>query len=135
MEARVPARLSRSEGRRFGLLVGGVFAAVAVLLWWRGRGMLVPYLGGLGGALMLGGLLVPTALGPVYRAWMGLALLLSKVTTPIFMSLIYFLVITPMALIMRVIGRRALVHQPVNGSYWIERDSSPPVASQMERQF
>ena len=52
-------------------------------------------LGALGGALALAGLVVPRDLGPVERAWMGLAHPISKVTTPIFMGVMYFLVLTP----------------------------------------
>lgn len=135
MEARVPARLSVAEGRRFGLLVGGVFLGIAAFLWWRGRMGAVPYLGGLGGALVLGGLLIPGQLGPVYRAWMGLALLISKVTTPILMGLIYFVVMTPIGLVMRLAGRRALVHRPEADSYWIRREVPQPAGEQMQRQF
>src|SRR5258707_6130820 len=41
---------------------------------------------GVGGTLVIAALLVPTWLGPIERAWMGLAHLISKVTTPIFMG-------------------------------------------------
>lgn len=127
--------MSKAEGRKFGLMVGGAFLVITGILWWRGKQGAVPYVGTLGGALVLAGLLVPTLLGPVHRAWMGLALLLSKVTTPIFMGVVYFLVITPMAFIMRAVGRRPLVHRADNGSYWIERDPGKPEPSQMKRQF
>ena len=41
------------------------------------------------------------SLGPVERAWMGLAGIISKVTTPIFMSVVYFVVLTPVGLLRR----------------------------------
>ena len=63
---------------------------------------------------------------------MGLAHLLSKVTTPIFMGVIYFVVLTPTAWLMRLFGRRSLVHPEVNGSFWIERGSDAPEPSRME---
>lgn len=135
MEARIPAGLSPAEGRKFGLLVGAAFLTITGILWWRGKMGALPYTGGIGGLLILGGLLIPGSLGPVYRAWMGLALILSKVTTPIFMGIIYFLVITPTGFVMRLVGRRGLVHEAKNDSYWMERSSPPPAASQMQRQF
>jgi hypothetical protein len=135
LEKGIPARLSKTEGRKFGVLVGGAFLLITGFLWWRGKHGLVPYVGTLGGALVVAGLLVPTWLGPVYRAWMGLALLLSKVTTPIFMGVIYFLVFTPVAIGMRLIGRRAMVHKEKDGSYWIEREPGKPEPAQMKRQF
>lgn len=134
METGVPARLSKADGRRFGLGVGGAFLAIAAFVWWRGRMGAVPYLAGLGGGLVLAGLLVPTLLGPLYRGWMGLALLLSKVTTPIFMGLVYFIVIMPIGLFMRLIGRRSLVRVPDGDGFWIDRKTGGD-ASRMKRQF
>jgi hypothetical protein len=67
------------------------------------------------------------------RAWMGLASAISKVTTPIFMGIVFFVIITPMGLLMRWFGRRALVHREQNGGFW-----AAPVSggrSDMERQF
>jgi hypothetical protein len=95
----------------------------------------VPYLGGLGGILIIAGLLVPTILGPVNRAWMGLAHLLSKVTTPIFMGVVYFLVITPISLVMRLAGKNPLMHPEHGGGFWFERGSEKPEPNRMERQF
>ena len=65
------------------------------------------------GSCLLGGLLVPGKLGPVYRAWMGLAHVISKVTTPIFMGVVYFLVITPIAVLRRTFGGNPL--RPASG--------------------
>jgi hypothetical protein len=95
----------------------------------------VPYFGVLGGALVIAGLLVPTALGPVNRAWMGLAHLLSKVTTPIFMGVVYFVVLTPISLVMRLVGKNPLVHPAQDRGFWFDRGSEKPEPSRMERQF
>jgi hypothetical protein len=131
----IPARLSPAEGRKFGLTVGGAFLVLTALLWWRGRMGIVPWFGGLGGLLVLAGLAVPTYLGPLNRAWMGLAHMISKVTTPIFMGVIYFLVITPVGVGMRLFGRRALVHQSGSHGFWFDRDAGKPDPNRMERQF
>jgi len=111
--------------------VGLAFMAIAALAWWRGSTGAAPWLGGAGGALVLAGLLIPGSLGPVYRAWMGLAVLLSKVTTPIFMGVIYFVVITPIGLVMRAIGSSPLP----KGGRWHDRSAQPPDRLRMERQF
>jgi hypothetical protein len=127
--------LSAAEGRKFGLTVGGAFLVLTAILWWRGRMVVVPYFAGLGMVLVVAGLVVPTMLGPVNRAWMGLAHLISKVTTPIFMGIIYYLVITPVGIGMRMAGRRSLVHQAGSHGYWFSRDPGKPDPSRMERQF
>jgi drug/metabolite transporter (DMT)-like permease len=121
LENRVPARLTPAEGRKFGLVVGGAFLLLALLLWRRTHVTAATVAGALGAALFLGGLAVPGQLGPVYRAWMGLAKAISKVTTPIVMSIIFFLVLTPAGFLVRLFGHRPLAHPRGAGTYWHSR--------------
>lgn len=134
MEARVPARLSVEEGRKFGLLVGGAFLLIAAISYWRGHVIAPRVLAALGALLVLGGALVPGHMGPVYNFWMGFAKVLSKVTTPIFMGIVYFVVLTPMAFLRRIIGGNPMHHTPVNASYWAAHEKRADPLS-MERQF
>ncbi len=99
-------RLDRAGLRRFGLTTGALFAAIfgLALPWlfdfayptwpW----VVLAVLGGLA-------LVAPGVLGPVYQAWMRLALLLNRVTTPLVLGVIFFAVFTPVALVMKAIGR------------------------------
>jgi Saxitoxin biosynthesis operon protein SxtJ len=122
------------DGRRFGVQVGIAFLVLGAFLVWRDRSVPSAVAGSIGALLLLGGLLRPAALGPVYRRWMAIALLISKVTTPIFMGVVYFLVLTPTGLLMRVIGRNPIVHASnEDGGYWIRRE--PGKHSDMRRQF
>ena len=114
-------------------MVGAAFAVLAGIAWWRGHTLSWKVLGALAGALLLAGALIPSRLGPVQRGWMAFARRLSKVTTPIFMGIVYFLVITPIALIMRAVGRRPMEHAETDGSFWIRSPSGG--RSDMERQF
>ncbi len=77
---------------------------------------------------------MPGRLGPVYRRWMGLAMLLSKVTTPIFMGIVYFFVVTPIGLLLRLMGRRPLARPSPTGSLWVLRESGKR-QSDLLRQF
>ena len=129
-----PARLTPAEGRRFALTVGTAFCVLAGVFWWRDRPLGTAMLGGLGVLLILAGLVAPRHMGPVQRAWMGLAHLISRVTTPILLATIYFLVITPIGLLVRLRGKNPLRRRPVNGSYWIER-SPDRRRSDLRRQF
>jgi len=130
---RVPTRLSTAEGRKFGLTVGIAFLVISGILWWREHGTAMSVTGALGAALVLAGLLVPQHLGPVQRAWMGLAHAISKVTTPVFMAVLYFLVLLPAGVIMRLVGRHPLVHSAGAEGYWISRRGDR--SSSMSRQF
>ena len=134
LETGIPARLSSAEGRRFGLTVGLAFCALGGLLYWRGfpTGSIVA--ASLGILLLIAGMLAPAHLGPVFRAWMKLALLISKVTTPLFMAVVYFLVLTPIGLIMRVFAHRPLVSAGKGGTHWVTRGESAR-RSDLERQF
>ena len=135
METRIPTRLTPREGRKFGVTLGGAFLGLGALIWWRGHVTAAAAFGGLGCVLVLAGLLLPGKLGPVYRVWMGFALLLSKVTTPIFMGITFFLVIGPVALVMRLLGRNPVVRQENNGSFWVPRPEGPKRRSDLTRQF
>ena len=134
METRIPARLSPAEGRRFGLLVGGVCVLLGGLSWWRGHQVAPVVLWALGGALVLGGLVVPGRMGPVHARWMALALLISKVTTPVFMGLIYFGLFTPMGLVRRVLGKNSLVRRDA-ATFWVTRPAGAGRRSDITRQF
>jgi hypothetical protein len=59
----------------------------------------------LGGVLLVWGLILPASLAPVYRGWMKFGLVMSKITTPLLMTVIFVLVIVPVALIMRVLQK------------------------------
>lgn len=135
MAGRDQARLTAREGRRFGLTVGTAFLVLCALTVWRGHEWGAWITGTFGVLLITGALVVPGRMGPVYSAWMGLAHAISKVTTPIFMALVYYLAFLPIGLLMRLFGRRPMVHSPEDESYWVPRDPGTRQRADMERQF
>jgi hypothetical protein len=124
VEDRVPAGLTpftARDGRKFAFPVGTAFLVLAGIAFWRHPQALTwKVLGGLGGVLWVLGAIMPAQLGPVYRGWMGFAKVLSKFTTPIFMGVVYYVVLTPIALGMRLFGRNKMRHKLENGSYWVD---------------
>jgi hypothetical protein len=96
-----------SQLRRFGLVMTVPFGLMAAALAWKGREWW-PVLAGVAAAFALLGLLMPRALRPVERAWMRFALALSRVTTAVLLTLAFVLVITPLGLLLRVLGKRPL---------------------------
>lgn len=113
-----------AQGRKFGLTVGLALAVFATISWWRGHHITVYVLGAPGALLILSALVIPRHLGSVDRAWMGLGMLISKVTTPVFMGVVYFGVLLPVGLLMRAFGRNAIKHTPVENSYWAPRSDA-----------
>jgi hypothetical protein len=135
MAERVPARLTRGEGRRFGLTVGSAFLVLALLGLARHRDTPAEVFAALGLALLAAGIIVPGRLGPVYRAWMGLALAISRVTTPIVLGVLYFGIVTPIGLLRALVGRGRIGRTPNRPSFWVIRDAAGPERKRMEHQF
>jgi len=135
MTAQVVKQMTAAQGRRFGATVGGAFLVFAGIAWWRGHPTTTMVLGGLGGLLVLSGLIIPTHLGPVERAWMALAHAISKVTTPIVMGVMYLGVLFPVGVLRRGIGGNPLVHADQERSFWRSRPEGSRRSSSMQRQF
>ncbi len=126
---KVSKKSFRAE-REFGLLVGLVFALLGS--WWMyrgGWGMIAPGFVGLGSTLVVLGLLLPRSLVYPNRAWMGLAMMLSLVTTPIILGLVFYLVVMPIGVIKRMSGWDPLRRRASSASsYWApynERQRDP----------
>ena len=135
MAAGIPARLTEADRRKFGFTVGGAFLVFGGIALWRGKQRTATVLFTLGGLLVVAALVAPTALGPVERAWMGLAKVISKVTTPIFMGVVYFLVILPIGLVRRLTGNSPIVPRGRAASRWDEHVPAVADGERMERQF
>ena len=133
MAKTVHTRLTSGEGRRFGLTLGSALLAFAMFAWWRGRPNSAVLLGSIGLVLAIAGILIPTRLEPVERAWMTLARAISFVTTPIVMAVLYFGIITPVGLLRRLVADNPIVHRQTNNGYWKTRARRR--SSNMERQF
>lgn len=131
-EERADAAMSAREGRKFAFTVGAAFLVLAGIGLWRGHVGRSSVIGGIGVAFLALGVVVPTRLGPIQRAWMGLAHAISRVTTPIIMSAIYFLVLTPVGLVRRWLGGDSLRQAPEGQSAWVSRDET---RSDLTRQF
>ena len=131
----IPARLTVGQGRKFGLTLGIAFLVIAAISRWRGHEIPPLVAGVLGVALVFAGLMAPTRLGPVERVWMGFAHAISKVTTPVFMGIVYFLVVAPIGVVMRLFRRNPLRHAEVAGSFWAPRSKDGEGRGGLERQF
>ena len=124
------AKDTRHSGRVFAFTIAAGFLFVALVGAWRDFAFLAR--GGLALAVasFLAGVLIPGRLEPVRRGWMALGEAIGRVTTPIMLAIVYYVVLTPTGLI-----RRALVRRPRPApSYWHARPPLPP-RSKMERQF
>ncbi|MDP9132710.1 MAG: SxtJ family membrane protein [Nitrospirota bacterium] len=127
--------IEKKELRNFGLLVGGAFCLIGIwpairhgeeLRLWA----LVP------GALLIPlGLTAPTVLAPLFKGWMRVGHVMGWINTRIILGVLYFGLITPMGVVMRLFGwdamRRALSKDAL--SYRVVRQARP--RDHMTRQF
>jgi hypothetical protein len=95
----------KNPERSFGLSVGTVLLLIAAALVWRDRITTAEVVGGIGAVLVVFGYLQPRLLKWPSKAWWTLAMALGYVNARVILSIAYFLVLTPIGLIWRVIGR------------------------------
>jgi Saxitoxin biosynthesis operon protein SxtJ len=122
--------------RQFGLLSLAVFGGWAAWRAYTGRlGPATFALGGAGGVLGLLGLVAPTALAPVFSAWMMAAFPIGWVVSRVVLAALFYLVFTPIALVFKLIGRDPLHRRrPTASSYWMAKPA-PADSSQYFKQF
>ncbi len=96
---------TNKELRQFGLVVGGVFSVIG--LWpvvFRGESLRL-WAMILGSLLIVLGAIVPQCLKQVYRGWMKIGHVLGSINTRIILGIVYYLLVTPMGIIMRLMGK------------------------------
>ena len=76
------------------------------------------------GAMMILGVVLPVVLHPFYVVWMRIAEVLAWVNTRLILSLIFLLMITPIGLIMKLLGKDPIAKRadPAKKSYWVARE-------------
>jgi hypothetical protein len=121
--------------RSFGLIVGMVFAGIAIWpLLWRGESLRF-WAVGVAGALVVPALVYPRSLRAVYRVWMVLGEGLGWLNTRIILGTIFYGLFTPVALLRRSRGgdHMQLRWEPKVDTYRVVRQ--PRARSHMTRQF
>ena len=104
--------------RSFGLSVGTVLLAVAGYLLWRGRVFGAEVTGGIGMLLVLSGLVAPRLLKWPSALWWKLTLALGYVNARVILSIAFLVVLTPIGLIWRAIGRDPLARRRASWRGW-----------------
>jgi predicted membrane metal-binding protein len=128
--------VKRSSDRSFGIVFAVVFAVIGLLpflfggavRWWSF-------------AVAIGFVTVaairPELLAPLNRLWFKFGLLLNRIVSPLVMGLLFYLIITPFALFMRLTGKD-LLHlrrDPEAASYWIQREPPGPAPDTIKNQY
>ncbi len=125
-----------SSDRSFGIVFAVVFTIITL---WPVLSGGMPHWWALVVAVVCGTLALvrPALLAPFNRLWTRFGLLLNKITSPLIMGLLFYGVITPFGLVMRLAGKDPLRlrFDPSAESYWIERVPPGPAPETIKNQF
>ena len=120
------------SNRSFGIVFFVVFLLVSLYPLINGDNIRFWSLA-ISGIFLILGILNSNLLSPLNKIWFKFGILLGRIISPIVMGIIFFLVVTPIAFIMRLLGKDLLnLKYSDNQSYWIEK-SGPK--SKMKNQF
>jgi len=122
--------------RAFGLVFAGFFLLVSL---WPLLHRAPPRVWALpvAAAFALCAWLAPRLLAPLNRLWFRFGELLHRIVSPVALGIIFFGVITPYALVMRLFGRDALLlrKRSARPSYWVRREPPGPPPDSFRNQF
>ena len=104
--------------RSFGISVGAVLCAIAVVLAWRGRVTRAEWIGGIGAVLLVLGLVRPALLKWPSAAWWRFAKALGYVNARVLLTVLFAIVLTPLGLIWRLTGKDPLSRRRDHWSGW-----------------
>lgn len=118
-----------AELRRFGLAFGAALTIVGGLLLWRGRAA-GPWVLGVAAAVVLTAVAAPALLRPLEKVLATALRLVMMVVTYVVLTLAFFLIITPMGLLMRLLGKDLLEMRfdPQKASYWTAVEADGPTS-------
>jgi hypothetical protein len=122
--------------RQFGLVFTVVFAILAFwpviwgrpVRWWSAA---------LSAVFLTASLVAPRILAPLNRVWLWIGLLLHKCVSPIVLGLVFFSTVTPIAFLLRALGKDPLRLRldPAAPTYWLDRRPPGPSGESMPNQF
>jgi hypothetical protein len=131
--------IQAGSDRAFGCTVGSVLMVIGAAKAFVAGAIppLACFIFAAGAVLLLLGIVAPARLSGLKKIWLKVGAVISKVVNPIVMTMLFFFVVTPTALVMRIAGKRPLRLAPDRAvsSYWIYRKAAQGEVSSMRRQF
>ena len=129
-------QIKGSSDRAFGLVFGAVFT-IAGLWPLLGGGAVRIWALGLAVVFLLAAAAYPRILAPLNRLWTRFGAFLHGISNFLVLALMFYLVITPTGLVLRLFGGDLLKLRFDRGarSYWIERQPPGPPPETIENQF
>lgn len=125
------------SNKKFGTFFSILFLVIAAYSNYKNYTHHIPIIAlGLSLIFMIVTLTIPRALIVPNLLWYKLGITLGKIVNPIVLGLIFFLLITPIALVARILGRDELrIKKRIVSTYWIERFPAGPEPESFKNQF
>lgn len=130
------SQIQSSSDRSFGFVFAAVFLIIGLYPLLHAAGIRT-WAVAVSGVFLLLASFLPQVLAPANRLWTKFGLLLHHIVSPIALGILFFLVVTPTGLLMRLFGKDPLRlrFDPAADSYWIKRDPPGPAAESLKNQF
>ena len=132
-----PALEKLPSNKTFGFFFSGVFLLSAVNAYWKHLPELqLQAFAALTLIFLILALVWPSILRPLNQLWFKLGLFLGRLVSPLVFSLIFFLLITPVALVSRLFRRDALrLRKRKVSRFWIQRDPAGQSPESFKNQY
>ncbi|MFA5255989.1 MAG: SxtJ family membrane protein [Candidatus Omnitrophota bacterium] len=121
--------------KKFGVTMGVAFLVISGLFLFRQKYTVAIYGLAVSCAFFMTGSLLPALLKPVYIIWMRFAFILGWINTRIILIIIFYLVFTPVGLLMRLLRIDPLQRRDKRATYWEEKEKIDFNISNYERRF
>ena len=125
----------KSDLRKFGITIGILLMIIAGILFWKEKESFQIFLT-IGAVLCVFSVVIPVILKPIYWMWMIFATILGWIMTRVILSILFYVIITPIGLISRLFGKQflELKWNEKNSTYWNYRSDKLDKRS-YEKQF
>ena len=128
-------KLAKKDLKNFGFIIGIILSLFGLFLFYRRIDYFI-YFVSVGLIFLSLGLIAPKILKPIYKVWMTFAVIIGWIMTRLILSVLFYSVITGIAILTRIIGKDFL-NLKINNkeSYWNNRDSDYELNQDYEKQF
>ena len=125
-----------SSNRSFGFVFAAVFALIGAFPLLSGDSVRAWSLA-IAITFLVAALALPSVLTGLNRIWLRFGLLLHRIVSPVVLGIMFFLVVTPTGLLMRLLGKDPLRlrYEETASTYWIDRTPPGPAPESLDRQF
>jgi len=129
--------IKTSSDRAFGLVFACLFALLGVSMMIVGKSPAYPWFLLAGALFFAAAFIAPGVLAPLNRIWTRFGLLLHAIVSPVVLGSIFYLVVMPIGLAMRLFGKAPLRlrFEPEAKTYWIKREPPAPDSGGFRDQF